>query len=169
MPTDMSTSPENKGNQAAEKLPFEPASNKSKTPKVAAPKVVAKPAAKTSSAAKKASAADTATVPEVVSRRMVRRMTFFSGFPTFLGMLTFLVSYFLVKQGGVNLPASAVLLVSLGFFGIGVLGLTYGILSTSWDEDAVGSLLGMEQFSLNFGRMRGSWKEARNQARGVEK
>lgn len=102
-----------------------------------------------------------AAIPEVVSRRMVRRMTFFSGIPTLLGMLTFVVSYFIVKQGGIKLPTSAVLLTSLGFFGLGVVGLSYGILSTAWDEEQVGSLLGIEQFGVNFARMRSSWKEAK--------
>jgi Photosynthesis affected mutant 68 len=80
-------------------------------------------------------------------------------------MLTFVASYFIVTQGGIKLPTSAVLLVSLGFFGLGVLGLSYGILSTSWDEEQVGSWLGTEQFGLNLGRMRGAWQEARNQAK----
>lgn len=75
--------------------------------------------------------------------------------------MTFVISYFIVKQGGVKLPPSAVLLVSLGFFGLGVLGLSYGILSASWEEDQPGSLLGFEQFGVNFARVRASIKEAK--------
>jgi hypothetical protein len=141
--------------KSAAKLPFEPSSSKVKTPKMAASKV-AKASTKPQSGS-----VGTATVPEAVSKRMVKRMTFFSGIPTLLGMMTFVISYFIVKQGGVKLPTSAVLLVSLGFFGLGVLGLSYGILSASWEEDQPGSLLGFEQFGVNFARVRTSIKEAK--------
>jgi Photosynthesis affected mutant 68 len=97
---------------------------------------------------------------------MARRMAIFSGVPTFLGMMTFVVSYFLVKQTDIDLPPSVVLLVSMGCFGLGVVGLSYGLLSASWDEDNVGSLLGTEQFGVNFGRLRAGWKEGRQQKKG---
>jgi hypothetical protein len=156
----MSQPSENNSNPAASdksaaKLPFEPSSSKVKTPKVAPSKAVKPPANS------KAESVGTATVPEVVSQRMVKRMTFFSGIPTLLGMMTFVISYFIVKQGGVKLPNSAVLLVSLGFFGLGVLGLSYGVLSASWEEDQPGSLLGVEQFGINFARVRASIREAK--------
>jgi hypothetical protein len=78
-------------------------------------------------------------------------------------MLTFVVSYFIVTKGVFKLPNSAVLLVSLGFFGLGVIGLSYGLLSASWDEERPGSLLGFEEFSTNLGRMTDAWKAARQQ------
>lgn len=93
-------------------------------------------------------------------------MAWFSGIPTFCGMMTFVVSYFLVKQAGVDLPPSVVLLVSAGCFGLGVVGLSYGLLSASWDEENVGSLIGTEQFGVNFGRLRAGWKEGKQQKKG---
>ncbi len=161
-------SPDSKSDKTTAKLPFEPGSTQAKPPKVVTSKATtakAKTTRQPSGAARRPDAAASTTVPEVVSRRMVRRMSLFSGVPTFLGMLTFVASYFIVTQGGIKLPTSAVLLVSLGFFGLGVLGLSYGILSTSWDEEQAGSWLGTEQFSLNLGRMKGAWREARNQAK----
>jgi UDP-N-acetylmuramyl pentapeptide phosphotransferase/UDP-N-acetylglucosamine-1-phosphate transferase len=92
-------------------------------------------------------------------------MAVFSGIPTGMGMATFVVSYFLVRAK-VDLPPSVVLLVSLGFFGLGVVGLSYGLLSASWDEDQAGSLIGTEQFGVNFGRLQAGWKEARQQKKG---
>ncbi len=77
--------------------------------------------------------------------------------------MTFVVSYFLVKQAGVDLPPSVVLLVSAGCFGLGVVGLSYGLLSASWDEENKGSLIGTEQFGVNFGRLRAGWKEGKQQ------
>lgn len=97
-------------------------------------------------------------IPKAVSDRMVGRVAFFSGVPTALGMLTFIVSYFIVKQELFKLPHTAVVLVSMGFFGLGVLGLSYGALSASWDEGTPGSLLGWQEFSLNFGRLRSAWR-----------
>ena len=96
-------------------------------------------------------------IPEVVSQRMLRRMLVFSGMPTCLGVLTFFASYFLIVRGGVELPSYAVLLTTLGCFGLGVVGLTYGVLSASWDEDRPGNWLGLEEFKVNFGRMTSAW------------
>jgi hypothetical protein len=88
---------------------------------------------------------------------MLRRMLFFSGTPTVLGVAAFFVSYWLIVKGKIELPPYAVLLTTLGCFGLGVLGLTYGVLSASWDEDRVGGWLGLEEFKVNFGRMTSAW------------
>ncbi|MFZ4641230.1 MAG: PAM68 family protein [Nodosilinea sp.] len=96
-------------------------------------------------------------IPEVVSQRMLRRMLFFSGIPTGLGVIIFFASYFLIVKAGVELPSYAVLLTTLGCFGLGVVGLTYGVLSASWDEDRPGAWLGLEEFKVNFGRMTSAW------------
>lgn len=96
-------------------------------------------------------------IPEVVSQRMLRRMLAFSGIPTFLGVATFFVSYALIVKGNVELPPYAVLLATLGCFGLGVVGLTYGVLSASWDEDRPGDWLGLDEFKVNFGRMTSAW------------
>lgn len=92
-------------------------------------------------------------IPEVVSRRMIRRMAVFAGVPTFLGMASFVIAYVLLTQHIAKFPNVAVLLVSLGCFGLGTVGLSYGVLSASWQEDSEGSLLGIEEFSVNFRRL----------------
>lgn len=148
------------------RLPFEPAQNKKKTPK----KPAQAPAAKSDGKSAKAKPASSISqraftgVPEVVSKRMARRMAFFCGIPTSLGMLTFVVSYFIVSQHIFKLPTVVVLLTSLGFFGLGVLGLSYGALSASWDEERVGSWFGWSEFRANWGRAIASWKDARQKA-----
>jgi hypothetical protein len=96
-------------------------------------------------------------IPEVISQRMLRRMLAFSGVPTFLGVATFFGSYALIVKGNVDLPPYAVLLSTLGCFGLGVVGLTYGVLSASWDEDRPGDWLGLDEFKTNFGRMTNAW------------
>lgn len=100
-------------------------------------------------------------IPQVVSTRMARRMAVFCGIPTFLGVATFVICYVVVSQGLVKLPNVAVLLASMGFFGLGVIGLSYGVLSASWDEEIVGSTLGWQEFKVNLGRMASTWRETR--------
>lgn len=151
------------GDSAGSALPFEPVSTKKKSSKKSSPSAPTK--AKGSSPARStttrtSASSNSKTMPKVVSDRMARRMVFFCGIPSICAMLTFVVSYFLINQG-VSLPNYAVMLVSLGFFGLGVLGLSYGVISASWDEDNTGSLVGWSEFRLNFGRLLASWREAR--------
>ncbi|MBD2343355.1 PAM68 family protein [Anabaena subtropica] len=100
-------------------------------------------------------------IPEVVSQRMIRRVAAFCGVPTALGITTLVASYLLANYSSIQLPPIAVLLVNMGFFGLGVLGITYGVLSASWDEERTGSLLGFGEFSTNWGRMVEGWRETR--------
>ncbi len=126
--------------------------------KAVAPKsITVKPASSSTAKPGKAKPAESTAIPEVVSRRMLRRMLVFSGTPTALGVAAFFVSYFLIVKGGIELPPYAVLLVTLGCFGLGVAGLTYGVLSASWDEERPGGWVGLEEFKVNFGRMTSAW------------
>lgn len=150
-------------------LPFEPVksrkSERKPDPKPAGsspPKAVQKSTADMSQQSTiGTSSARTTGIPEAVSRRMVKRMAVFCGLPTLLGMSTFVVSYLILINGIYEVPTYAVLLVSLGFFGLGVLGLSYGALSASWDEDADGSWLGITELSTNWGRMTSEWQAKR--------
>lgn len=160
----MSTPPKQSQERASDDstrkpMPFEPANRKSADSKTSAPKAsVTKPVSKPRSKASRASRADSG-IPEVVSRRMIQRMALFSGIPSALGMSTFIISYWVVSQGIFDLPTYAVLFVSLGWFGLGVVGLTYGVLSASWEEDSLGSKLGLEEFKVNWGRMAETWQK----------
>jgi Photosynthesis affected mutant 68 len=106
-------------------------------------------------------------IPQVVSQRMIRRVAAFCGVPTVLGISTLIVSYLLIIYAGIKLPPIAVLLVNMGLFGLGVLGITYGVLSASWDENRVGSLLGWSDFTINWGRMVEVWRETRQKQKNV--
>ncbi|MEL6813382.1 MAG: PAM68 family protein [Cyanobacteria bacterium J06598_3] len=91
-------------------------------------------------------------IPEAVSRRMLRRMAILSGSPVVLGVGIFFLAYYLRSHEIVEFAPIVVLLSTMGCFGLGVLGLTYGVLSASWDSEP-GSLVGLEEFKLNFGRV----------------
>lgn len=99
-------------------------------------------------------------LPKVVSDRMARRMAVFCGVPTVLGMATLIGGYVAISHG-IKPPGVLVLLVSMGFLGLSVLGVTYGILSASWDEEITGSKLGMQEFAVNWGRMLAACKATR--------
>jgi hypothetical protein len=168
-----SNADKSKGNRSSSTspLPFEPQANK----KTKAPKLAPNPAKAQSKTAKSGTAkgsdknkganASNAnrrnTIPEVVSKRMVQRMAFFCGIPTLLGFSVLPGSYLVITNHWFELPNTAVLLVSLGFLGLSVLGLSYGVLSASWDEDQPGSLLGFREFGLNWDRFVTSWKNRR--------
>jgi hypothetical protein len=145
---------------AKDRLPFEPAKKRQKPPKAKASVTKetkqAQPNRKLTNQEKEEIA-----LPKVVSNRMARRMAAFAGIPTFLGVSTFFISYIVVSQGWFKLPPIAVLMVSMGCFGLGVLGISYGILSASWDEDRVGGIWGRQEFQTNWGRMVEAWRASR--------
>lgn len=148
-----------------ERLPFEPRQTKKKTPKKEPVAAQPSPTSSDKPKANRNGVNNANAIPEEVSKRMIRRMALFSGIPTALGISSFVVSYYIVINEIFELPTVAVLLVSLGFFGLGVLGLSYGVLSTSWDEGRVGSIVGADEFGVNFGRMVQAWKSSRREAR----
>jgi hypothetical protein len=150
----MSTEP------SRDRLPFEPR-QKRKKPAKTQPEPAPAPSQTDSKKDKQTTTSrESMAVPDVVSKRMVRRMALLCGIPTVLGIATFFVSYLLITNLGVKLPNVAVILVSMGFFGLGVLGLSYGVLSASWDEDIPGTKLGWQEFTTNLGRMTSAWRSA---------
>ena len=99
-------------------------------------------------------------IPEAVSNRMARRIAIATGVPTVMGMGVFIGSYLLVTRHIAEVPTGVTLAASGGCFLLGVVGLSYGVLSASW-EDAPGSLLGNEQIGVNISRLRSSLKAMR--------
>ena len=99
-------------------------------------------------------------IPDVVANRMARRVAVATGIPTLMGMAVFVGSYLLISQVGMEIPTGVTLLASGGCFLLGLLGLSYGVLSASW-EPTPGSLLGNEQIGLNIGRLRESLRAMR--------
>ncbi len=142
-----------------ERLPFEPNKKRQKPAKAKSQTPVAKPDSKEKDRKKPPLTKQEMAIPQVVSQRMIRRVAGFSGIPTALGISTLIASYLLLIYAKINLPHFAVLLVNMGLFGLGVVGITYGVLSASWDEQRVGSLLGWSEFTTNWARMVAVWRE----------
>ena len=117
-----------------------------------APKIVKNNSSKTSS--KKSG------IPSYVANRMARRIAFTTGIPTLSGMGVFIGSYFLISKGIADISPSLTLVSSAICFLVGLLGLSYGILSASWDFNE-GSLLGLENIKPNINRMKDAFKTSK--------
>tara|TARA_Y100001968_G_C19242098_1_gene659983 strand:+ start:198 stop:620 length:423 start_codon:yes stop_codon:yes gene_type:complete len=96
-------------------------------------------------------------IPKQVANRMARRIAITTGIPTISGMGVFIGSYFIITEGIAEI-APVITLVTSGFcFFLGLVGLSYGILSASWDTNN-GSLLGLENIRPNINRMKEAFK-----------
>jgi hypothetical protein len=104
-------------------------------------------------------------IPDAVANRMARRSALASGFPTLMGMTVFVASYLLVSRDILDVPPAATLVASGGCFLLGLVGLSYGVFSSSWEEQP-GSLLGAEQIRVNVGRLRESIRSMRQAGPG---
>ena len=100
-------------------------------------------------------------IPAPVANRMARRIAVATGIPTLIGMGVFIASYLLVSRRILEVPPAATLVASGACFLLGVLGLSYGVLSASWEEQP-GSLLGGEQIGVNLARLRASIQAMRS-------
>ncbi len=96
-------------------------------------------------------------IPKYVANRMARRIAFTTGIPTLSGMGVFIGSYFLISKGIAEISPSLTLVTSAICFLLGLIGLSYGILSASWDFNP-GSFLGFENIKPNINRMKDAFK-----------
>jgi len=96
-------------------------------------------------------------IPKYVANRMARRIVFTTGIPTLSGMAVFIGSYFLISKGIAEISPTLTLVSSAMCFLVGLLGLSYGILSASWDFKP-GSFFGFENIKPNINRMKDAFK-----------
>ena len=98
-------------------------------------------------------------IPKYVADRMARRIFFTAGIPTIMGMSVFIVSYFIVTRNIAEIPPSSTIAISALFFLLGLAGLSFGILSASWDKEP-GSFFGIENIPMNIQRAKAAFKPA---------
>ncbi len=98
-------------------------------------------------------------IPKYVADRMARRIFFTAGIPTIMGMSVFVVSYIIVTKNIAEIPPSSTIAISALFFLLGLGGLSFGILSASWDKEP-GSFFGIENIPLNIERAKAAFKPA---------
>jgi hypothetical protein len=92
-------------------------------------------------------------VPQIVADRMITRIAAFFGIPVFGGLGIFVAAFFYSKANDLVVPPSIVAYGTQVPFVLGLVGITYGILSASW-EDEPGSFLGFKEFQTNVRRVR---------------
>ncbi len=124
-------------------MPFEPDGGKGKSAKTAPKRT------------------STQAIPRPVANRMARRVAVFTGLPTLAGMGVFIGSYLLITRGIADIAPGTTLAASGFCFLLGLGGLSYGVLSASWEADN-GSLLGFENIRTNLKRLRSSIKAQKN-------
>ncbi|XP_021726745.1 uncharacterized protein PAM68-like [Chenopodium quinoa] len=100
-------------------------------------------------------------IPSVVFDRMVRRILTSVGAPMVMGVLLLKLFDILKEKQLWDVPIWVSFLTTFVFFGSSVLGVPYGSLSTSWDAEKKGSLLGFEEAKQNWDEM---WKEEENKS-----
>ena len=102
-------------------------------------------------------------IPQVVSNRMIKRALIFTGIPTVLSFAILPLSLVARNQELFDLPPTVVFAGSLGCLAIGFVGITFSLLSASWDEDVPGSLLGIRELKLNWSRFQETRKANQEQ------
>ncbi len=101
----------------------------------------------------------TSGIPKYVADRMARRIFFTAGIPTIMGMSVFVISYIIVTKNIAEIPPSSTIAISALFFLLGLAGLSFGILSASWDKEP-GSFFGIENIPMNIQRAKAAFKPA---------
>lgn len=105
------------------------------------------------------------TIPKEVSDRMVRRVVWLAGVPSFLGISAFVANYYLLVNKILILPTWVTLVETLALFGFGFVGISYGVLSASWEPEQTGSWLGWQEFRVNLEIMTQQWREQKQEKR----
>ncbi len=92
-------------------------------------------------------------IPDAVAKRMLSRMLPLAAIPVFGGIGLFVFFYFSATRGDFEVPPAIVAYATTAPWLLGLAGLTYGIISSSWDEDVEGSFLGFDEFQTNIDRI----------------
>jgi len=98
--------------------------------------------------------ASAAAIPERVAQRMGKRMVPFVGIPLFGSFASFIGFWYLATYKDMEFQPAVVATTSFVFLAVGLLGITYSVLSSSWDEDREGSGFGADEFQKNIGNIK---------------
>jgi hypothetical protein len=105
-----------------------------------------------------------AVIPEKVAQRMGKRMLPFVGIPLFGVMGTFVTFWYLATYKNYEFQPALVAFSTIGILGLGLLGITYSVMSASWDVEEEGSALGWEEFQKNLNSIQDGLKRTRENA-----
>ncbi|XP_030533137.1 uncharacterized protein PAM68-like [Rhodamnia argentea] len=95
-------------------------------------------------------------IPQAVFGRMIGRILAFVGVPMATGVALLNVFGAIKERELWDVPRWLPFLMTLLCFGASALGIAYGTLSSSWDPDKSGSVLGLDEAQRNWAEI---WKE----------
>ena len=95
-------------------------------------------------------------MPQAVSDRMLARVVPFAALPVGGAFLAFVGFWFANTQLDLDITPQIVAYTTQALFLLGFGGITYGVMSTSWDEADEGSGLGLDEAKSNWVKMWGS-------------
>ena len=104
-------------------------------------------------------------VPEIIANRMITRIAGFFGIPVFGGLAIFVGAFFYSKNTDTIVPPYIIAYATQVPFVLGLIGISYAILSASWDEDIEGSLLGFDEIKLNIKRIQDGFGRVQDTAK----
>jgi len=105
-----------------------------------------------------------AVIPEKVAMRMGARMLPFVGIPLFGGMGAFVAFWYFATYKGLEFQPVIVASSTVFILVISLLGITYSVMSASWDPDDDGSSLGLAEFNVNIGNIMDGLKRTKENA-----
>jgi hypothetical protein len=88
-------------------------------------------------------------LPQVVSDRILGRIVLFSGLPLLAGFASGPLAYYWKASGKGDLPKELLYTSGTAIFALAAAGISYGVLSASWDPRKAGSALGIDEFRSN--------------------
>mmetsp|Transcript_16520 Transcript_16520/g.45752 ORF Transcript_16520/g.45752 Transcript_16520/m.45752 type:complete len:290 (-) Transcript_16520:460-1329(-) len=106
-----------------------------------------------------------AAIPERVAQRMGKRMLPFVGVPLFGGMAVFVGFWYMATYRDLEFEPALVAASTIVILVVGLLGITYSVMSASWDEDREGSFLGGDEFQKNVDSIKDGLSRSRENAR----
>lgn len=106
-----------------------------------------------------------AVIPEKVAQRMGKRMLSFVGIPLFGSLASFVGFWYMATYQDMEFAPALVATTSFVFLAVSLLGITYSVLSASWDDDREGSGgFGLDEFNKNVGSLKGGLSRAKENA-----
>lgn len=88
-------------------------------------------------------------IPQVVTDRMLKRISLFSGVPLLFGFSTGPAFYALKVFAHVDVAPWQFFFASTATFGAALVGITYGVMSASWEPAREGTFWGVEEIRAN--------------------
>eukprot|EP00532_Pseudo-nitzschia_australis_P001788 CAMPEP_0168184960 /NCGR_PEP_ID=MMETSP0139_2-20121125/13556_1 /TAXON_ID=44445 /ORGANISM="Pseudo-nitzschia australis, Strain 10249 10 AB" /LENGTH=243 /DNA_ID=CAMNT_0008106693 /DNA_START=289 /DNA_END=1020 /DNA_ORIENTATION=- len=107
---------------------------------------------------------EAAVIPEKVAQRMGKRMLPFVGVPLFGSMGAFVGFWYMATYRDMEFEPVLVAGTTIAFLAIGLVGITYSMMSASWDPEREGSVLGTDEFSRNIDNIKGGLGRSRDNA-----